>query len=81
MSRPTLKTAVQSLGHTRALKDGSVAPQGFDFEFEEVPKIIQAFRRMVRGSEFAVVRPRQTYESLLGGEALPPWLTGHAAVG
>lgn len=54
MSRPTLKTAVQSLGHTRALKDGSVAPQGFEFEFEEVPKIIQAFRRMVRGSEFDI---------------------------
>ncbi|MDB5746669.1 MAG: phtD [Massilia sp.] len=54
MSRPRLKTAVQSLGHTQALKDGSVVPQGFDFEFEEVPKIIQAFRRMVRGSEFDI---------------------------
>lgn len=54
MSRPVLKTAVQTLGHTEALKDRSVAPQGFDFEFEEVPKIIQAFRRMVRGSEFDI---------------------------
>lgn len=54
MSRPRLKTAVQSLGHTEALKDGSVVPQGFDFEFEEVPKIIQAFRRMVRGTEFDI---------------------------
>ncbi len=36
---------------------------------------------LVRGSEFAVVRPRQTYESLLAGEATPPWLGGHAAVG
>jgi 4,5-dihydroxyphthalate decarboxylase len=54
MSRPTLKTAVQSLGHTEALKSRSVVPQGFDFEFEEVPKIIQAFRRMVRGSEFDI---------------------------
>ena len=54
MSRPILTAAVQSLGHTAALKDGSVAPQGFDFAFEEVPKIIQAFRRMVRGNEFDI---------------------------
>lgn len=54
MSRPILTTAVQTLGHTAALKDGSVAPRGFDFSFEEVPKIIQAFRRMVRGNEFDI---------------------------
>ncbi len=29
---------------------------------------------MVRGADFAIVRPRQTYESLLSGEGLPPWL-------
>ena len=45
-----LKTAIQTLGHTRALKDGTVTPQGFTFEFEEVAPIIQAFRRMARGS-------------------------------
>jgi 4,5-dihydroxyphthalate decarboxylase len=49
-----LKTAIQTLGHTRALKDGSIAPQGFQFDFEEVAPIIKAFRRMVRGSEFDV---------------------------
>ena len=49
-----LKTAIQTLGHTRALKDGTVAPQGFTFDFEEVAPIIQAFRRMARGSEFDV---------------------------
>ncbi|MES2756783.1 MAG: ABC transporter substrate-binding protein [Pseudomonadota bacterium] len=49
-----LKTAIQTLGHTRALKDGTVTPQGFTFDFEEVSPIIQAFRRMVRGSEFDV---------------------------
>lgn len=54
MSRPILSTALQTLGHTAALKDGSVAPQSFDFAFEEVPKIIQAFRRMVRGNEFDI---------------------------
>lgn len=54
MTRPNLKTAVQTLGHTQALKDRTVTPQTFDFEFEEVPKIIQAFRRMVRGLEFDI---------------------------
>lgn len=49
-----LKTAIQTLGHTRALKDGTVKPEGFTFDFEEVAPIIQAFRRMARGSEFDV---------------------------
>lgn len=54
MTDRTLKTAIQTLGHTKALKDGTVKPQTFDFEFEEVPTIIQAFRRMVRGLEFDI---------------------------
>lgn len=49
-----LHTALQTLGHTQALKDGSIKPQTFEFEFEEVPQIIQAFRRMVRGLEFDI---------------------------
>ncbi len=48
----TLKTAVVTTGQTAALKDGTVTPHGFAFDFEEVPVIIQAFRRMVRGLEF-----------------------------
>ena len=54
MDRPTLKTALVMRGHTKALKDGTVAPGTFDFEFEEVPTIINAFRRMVRGLEFHI---------------------------
>ncbi len=54
MAHPVLKTALATYGHTKALKDGTVRPASFDFEFEEVPKIIQAFRRMVRGLEFDV---------------------------
>jgi 4,5-dihydroxyphthalate decarboxylase len=54
MQKPKLKTALQTFGHTRALKDGTVQPRTFEFEFEEVPKIIQAFRRMVRGNEFDI---------------------------
>jgi 4,5-dihydroxyphthalate decarboxylase len=54
MSDLALKTAIQSLGHTAALIDGSVAPHGFAFEFEHVTPIIKAFRRMVRASEFDI---------------------------
>jgi ABC-type nitrate/sulfonate/bicarbonate transport system substrate-binding protein len=49
-----LKTALVTRGHTQALKEGSVKPRTFDFEFEEVPAIINAFRRMVRGLEFDI---------------------------
>src|SRR5918999_580272 len=49
-----LRTALVTRGHTQALKDGSVTPRNVEFEFEEVPAIIQAFRRMVRGLEFDV---------------------------
>lgn len=54
MNRPRLKTAFVTRGHTRALKAGAVRPRTFDFEIEEVPVIIKAFRRMVRGLEFDI---------------------------
>ena len=54
MDRIRLKTAFVTRGHTQALKDGTVTPRTCDFDFEEVPVIIQAFRRMVRGLEFDV---------------------------
>jgi 4,5-dihydroxyphthalate decarboxylase len=50
----TLTTALVTRGHTQALKDGSVRPRTAELAFEEVPQIIQAFRRMVRGLEFDV---------------------------
>ncbi|MEO0619275.1 MAG: diaminopimelate decarboxylase [Pseudomonadota bacterium] len=31
---------------------------------------------MVNGAEFAVVRPRQTYDELIGLDQMPDWLTG-----
>lgn len=49
-----LKTALVTRGHTQALKDGSVKPRTDELAFEDVPHIIQAFRRMVRGLEFDV---------------------------
>jgi 4,5-dihydroxyphthalate decarboxylase len=50
----TLKTAIATYGHTAALKDGSVKPNGIDLDFVEVSPIIGAFRRMVRNLEFDV---------------------------
>jgi len=50
----TLKTAIGSYGHTKALKDGKIAPAGNSLEFEDVSPIIGAFRRMCRGLEFDV---------------------------
>jgi 4,5-dihydroxyphthalate decarboxylase len=49
-----LRTVTRTQGNNQALKDGSVQPEGFEFEFEEVPVLIEAFRRMVRGLEFDV---------------------------
>ncbi len=54
MDTPALRTALVTSGHTQALKDGTVVPRTFRFDFEEVPAIIQAFRRMVRGLEFDI---------------------------
>ena len=49
-----LKTVTRTQGANRALKDGTVTPRGFTFDFEDVPVLIHAFRRMVRGLEFDV---------------------------
>src|SRR5262249_14248630 len=49
-----LKTALGVRGHTQPLIDGTVKPRTFEFEFEDVPVIVKAFRRMVRGLEFDI---------------------------
>jgi 4,5-dihydroxyphthalate decarboxylase len=49
-----LKAAIGNYGITRALKDGSVKPNGFEIEYIEVDPIIQAMRRMVRTLEFDI---------------------------
>jgi ABC-type nitrate/sulfonate/bicarbonate transport system substrate-binding protein len=54
MGVPAYKTAVVTYPHTQALKDGSVTPRTFAFDFEDVPVIVKAFRRMVRGLEFDI---------------------------
>ena len=55
MSDLKLKTVTRTQGNNRALKAGEVTPDaGFSFEFEEIPVLIDGFRRMVRGLEFDV---------------------------
>jgi 4,5-dihydroxyphthalate decarboxylase len=48
MGQITLNAVTRTQGATRALTDGSIQPAGFDLRFQEVPVLIQAFRRMVR---------------------------------
>lgn len=48
MAGPKLKTVTRTQGANQALKDGTVRPRGFEFDFEEVDPLIRAFRTMVR---------------------------------
>jgi 4,5-dihydroxyphthalate decarboxylase len=48
MGQISLHAVTRTQGASAALKDGSVQPAGFTLEFEEVPVLIHAFRRMVR---------------------------------
>ncbi len=50
----TLKTVTRAQGNNLALKDGSVSVPGIELAFEDVPVLIDGFRRMVRGLEFDV---------------------------
>jgi len=54
MSLPKFKTVTRTQGNNRALKDGTVKPKTFEFDFVEVDPLIAAFRRMVRGNEFDI---------------------------
>lgn len=54
MAKPVLKTVTRTQGNNLALKDGTVTPRTFDFQFEEIPVLVDGFRRMVRGVEFDI---------------------------
>ena len=54
MGQLTLTAVTRTQGATSALKDGTVQPAGFALDFEEVPVLIHAFRRMVRSLAFDV---------------------------
>jgi 4,5-dihydroxyphthalate decarboxylase len=49
-----LKTVTRTQGNNEALKDGTVKPRTFEFDFVEIPVLIDGFRRMVRGLEFDI---------------------------
>lgn len=51
---PVLRAVSRSQGNNAALKAGAVAPRRARLAFEEVPVLVSAFRRMVRGLEFDV---------------------------
>jgi 4,5-dihydroxyphthalate decarboxylase len=54
MAELKLRTVFRPDGHTQPLKDGTVKPRTFEVVYEDVPVLIQAFRRMVRGLEFDI---------------------------
>jgi 4,5-dihydroxyphthalate decarboxylase len=54
MAEPVLSTVTRTQGNNGTLKDGTVTPKGFSFDFHEVPVLVHAFRRMVRGLEFDI---------------------------
>ncbi|MFC0527504.1 ABC transporter substrate-binding protein [Phytohabitans kaempferiae] len=45
---PTLRAVSRGQGNNAAVRSGEVAAEGFTLEFEEVPVLVHAFRRMVR---------------------------------
>ncbi len=54
MALPRYRTVTRTQGNNRALKEGTVRPRTFEFDFVEVDPLIDAFRRMVRGLEFDI---------------------------
>jgi 4,5-dihydroxyphthalate decarboxylase len=54
MTKLKLKAVSRTNGNNDALKDGTVVPKTFDYAFEEVPVLIDAFRKMVRGLEYDI---------------------------
>jgi 4,5-dihydroxyphthalate decarboxylase len=54
MNGPVLKTLLGHYPNTRALREGTLAPSGFAFEFADVKVPNRAFKRAVRELEFDV---------------------------
>ena len=57
----TLKTALATYGHTRALKDGSVKPTRATLEYEEFSPQSAAFKKMVPVAELDLVEMVMTH--------------------
>lgn len=54
MADITLTAVTRTQGSTEAVKDSTVRPERYALEFEEVPVLVRAFRRMVRSLDFDV---------------------------
>ena len=54
MSKTKLRAVSRTQGNNRALKEGEISLPDFDIGFEEVPVLVQAFRRMVREMSYDV---------------------------
>lgn len=74
-----LSTVTRTQGNNRALKEGLVVPTGFPLAFEEVPVLVDGFRRMVRElaydvSEMALTTYLTAREHGVAFTALPVFL-------
>ena len=49
-----LHAVSRTQGNNQAVKDGTVRPKSFDFDWEEVNPLIAAFRRMVRENAYDI---------------------------
>ena len=54
MAELKLKTVFRPDGHTAPLRDQIVKPKTFVIDYVDVPVLIQAFRKMVRGMEYDI---------------------------
>src|SRR5437899_5160322 len=54
MAELKLKTVFRPDGHTAPLRDKTIKPRTFEVDYVDVPVLIQAFRRMVRGLEYDI---------------------------
>jgi 4,5-dihydroxyphthalate decarboxylase len=54
MAELKLKTVFRPDGHTTPLWDQTIKPRTFEIDYVDVPVLIQAFRRMVRGLEYDI---------------------------
>ena len=54
MAELKLKTVFRPDGHTEPLRNQTIKPKTFEIDYVDVPVLIQAFRRMVRGLEFDI---------------------------
>ena len=60
MSKTKLKAVSRTQNNNRRVKEGAVTLPDFELEFEEIPVLVQGFRRMVRQLEFDVCEMAMT---------------------